>query len=278
VNYKNKIGDFTYDVALTVSHYRNKIVNLSGDKTTFLSGSERQFVYTRAQNGSQFPEFYGLIVDGIFQTQAEASAYPKEFGGTYNLAGHYKFRNLNGDTAIDNKDLTFIGSPHPLFTAGLNINLGFKDFSLSAFFYSSYGNKLINYVRRWTDFTQFNGDRSKARLYNSWGSPYLKNNADATLPMADYDPISQYPSTAFVEDGSFLRLKTLQIGYTVPRAITQKMGVERLQIYWQGTNLFTWTKYSGLDPEVSSSGIYMGIDQGAWPTARQMMFGVKLDL
>jgi TonB-linked SusC/RagA family outer membrane protein len=279
VNYKNKVGDLGFDIGLTISHYKNKIVKLTNDTSTVIDdGGLRQMTYTRFQNGSQYPEFYGLIVDGFFQTQAEADAYPKEFGGTYNIAGHFKFRDVNGDGVIDSKDRAYIGSPHPKFTAGLNINLTWKNLSLSSFFYSSYGNKLVNYVSRWIDYTQFNGDRSHDRLYKSWGSPHLASNADATLPLADWDPISQSPSTAFLEDGSFLRLKNLQIGFTLPKSISQKLGMERTEIYVQGTNLFTITKYKGLDPEVSSSGGYMGIDQGAWPTSRQMMFGVKLDL
>lgn len=281
INYRNKAlnGDFTYDIGLTVSHYKNEITKLTGKSGEIIWGpSLRQMTYSRTEAGHAYPEFYGLIVDGYFKDQAEADAYQKEYGGTYNIPGHFKFRNVNGDTVVDDNDRTYIGSPHPKFTAGLSIDLTYKDFSLSAFLYSSYGNKVVNYVKRWIDYTQFNGDRSKDRLYKSWGSPYLSNNADAILPLADWNVTSQYPSTAFLEDGSFLRLKTLQLGYTLPKSVSQKMGIDRLMVYVQGTNLFTITKYKGLDPEISSSGMGLGIDQGAWPTARQMMIGVKLDL
>jgi hypothetical protein len=235
-------------------------------------------VYTRATTGTSYPEFYGLIVDGFFMSQEEADAYAPEYGGTYNLAGHFKFRDTNNDGAVNDDDRVYIGSPHPKFIAGLNADIAYKGFSLSAFFYTSYGNKICNYVSRWIDYTQFTGDRTKDRLYRSWGSPYLANNADALLPLADLTNVSQYPSTAFLENGSFLRLKTLQLGYTLPKTITQTLNIVGMEIYLQGTNLFTITKYRGLDPEVSRGGVNMGVDDGQWPTARQFVVGIRLDI
>ena len=145
-------------------------------------------------------------------------------------------------------------------------------------FYGSYGNDMTNYVRRWIDYSQFLGNRSKARLYESWGSPYLDDNADATLAMADLDTNSERPSTHFIEDGSFLRMKNLQIGYVMPQSLAGKIGLQSIRIYGQVTNLFTWTKYSGLDPELNSSGTSLGFDQGSWPTPRQIMLGLTLNL
>ncbi|HOY50644.1 MAG TPA: TonB-dependent receptor, partial [Prolixibacteraceae bacterium] len=144
-------------------------------------------------------------------------------------------------------------------------------------FYGSYGNEVVNYVKRWIDYGMFNGGLSKAALYDSWGSPHV-NKADATLPMLDFNDISQQPSTEFLEDGSFFRLKNLRLGYTVPASLLSKAQIKGLRLYVQGTNLFTLTKYTGLDPELNSSGSGMGLDQGAWPTARQFMFGINLDL
>ncbi len=184
--------------------------------------------YTRATIGTAFPEFYGLIVDGIFQTQEEASAYAPEYGGTYNTVGHFKFRDVNNDGKVDDNDRTYIGSPHPKFTGGLNMSISYKAFNLSAFWYTSYGNKIANYVSRWTDYPMFTGNRSIARLTETWGSPYLKNNADATLPIADLNNISQYPSTAFLQDGSYLRLKTLQLSYTLPKELLNKISITSL--------------------------------------------------
>jgi len=281
LNYQNKAmgGDLTYNVGLTFSHYKNKIVKISSKETEFINGGDfRQMTYTRATKGTSFPEFYGLIVDGFFATQTEADAYPKEYGGTYNLAGHFKFRDVNGDGVVNDNDRAYIGSPHPKFIAGLNTDVSYKGFSLSAFFYTSYGNKIANYVSRWIDYTQFTGNRSKDRLYKSWGSPYLSNNADAKLPLADVNTISQYPSTAFLENGSFLRLKTLQLSYSLPKTLSQKLKLGKAELFVQGTNVFTLTKYKGLDPEISRGGVNLGVDDGQWPTARQFVIGIRLDI
>ncbi len=277
VGYNGKSSNFTYGVTLNISHYKNEIVKLSDNENEFIQGESWQsFIYTRTEVGHSFPEFYGYIVDGIFQTQEEADAHVPF--GSYNKPGHYKFRNINSDDIINDKDRTYIGSPHPDFTGGLNMNLGYKNFGLSAFFYGSYGNDVINYVNRWTNFKLFTGNRSKERLYNSWGSPYLKNNEDALLPIAELsDTKSQLPSTAFIEDASYVRLKTLQLSFNLPKDWLDKIQLKNMRVYIQANNLFTITNYSGLDPEIGSKGMQMGIDAGAWPTAKQVLFGVDVN-
>ncbi len=278
--------ELKFNVNLDVSHYKNKIVKLAGTSGEILQGSAfREQVYTRTQSGRAFPEFYGYVVEGIFQTDAEAAAWPTAFGatGTYNKAGHYKYKDLNDDKVINDLDRTYIGSPHPDFTAGLNFNVSYKGFDLYALFYCSYGNDMVNYVRRFTDFVQFAGGRSYDRLYNSWGSPYLKDNTKAKLPMAETDDTkSQVVSSAFIEDASYLRLKNLKLGYDLNRILKTKL--RTLQVYGQVSNLFTITKYSGLDPEVNinssdmTGGSNMGVDQGAWPTPRQFIFGLNIGI
>lgn len=285
-------GDFRYGVSVNASHYTNKITRLFGDPTrTVDAGSLRQLTYTRYATGTAFPEFYGYIVDGIFQTQEEADAHPQYTDTDYNQPGHFKFRNVdttpvdtNDDGEPDSQvinadDRTFIGNPHPDLVGGVNIDLGYKNFDLNMFFYGSYGNEMVNYVTRWIDYGMFNGGLSKKALYESWGSPHLNgNNAAASLPMLDQSDISQQPSTAFIEDASFLRLKTVRLGYNVPANILERAQIKSLRIYAQMSNVFTLTGYSGLDPELNTSGSGMGLDQGAWPTPRQIMFGVNLGL
>lgn len=270
-------GKFTYSISATISRYVNEITKLSNNSNEYIAtATERQVEYSRAAVGHAFPEFFGYQVEGIFQTQAEADAWPAN--GSYNAPGHYKFADVNEDGVITAADRTFIGSPHPDFTGGVNINLAYGGFDLGMVFYGSYGNDMVNYVRRWIDYGQFDGGLSKDALYSSWGSPYLANNADATLPMYDLSSISQQNSSAFVEDGSFLRMKSLQLGYNLPKSILGKAKISSVNVYLQVTNLFTLTKYSGLDPEYYSSGGTMGLDRGAWPTPRQIMFGLSLSL
>lgn len=277
-------GDLNYNITANVFKYKNEILKLSGEERTFHSGASlRSMMYTAYNVGTAFPEFYGYIVEGIFQTQAEVDAWPAAFGsdGTYNEPGHFKYKDVNGDGVIDNNDRTWIGSPHPDFTAGLTIDLQYKNWDFSTFFYSSYGNEIISYVRRWIDYTIFQGNRSKDRLYSSWGSPYLDDNRNAKLAKAGVldDEGNQQPSTHFIENGSFLRLKNLQIGYNLPGKVLPRFGIDNLRIYLQATNLFTITKFTGLDPEIDpGSSISMGVDQGAWPTPRQFYIGVTLDL
>lgn len=276
-------GDFRYDVSLNVSHYRNEIKKLTGEEGEFMSGgSFREMIYTRAQSGTAFPEFYGYIVDGIFQTQAEADAHPPAFGqdGTYNEPGHFKYRDINKDGVINEDDRTYIGDPHPDFTAGLRIALMYKGFTLSTRLYTSYGNDMVNYVRRWLDFQQFLGARSYRRLYESWGSPYLDDNKNATMPKAESnDRPSQEPSTYFVEDASYLRMTNLRFSYDLANIdMIKNLNFRRFELYGQVTNAFTITDYSGLDPELNAGGVDQGVDQGAWPTPRQFMFGINIGL
>lgn len=286
-------GKFRYNIKTTLSHYKNELTKISEDVklVSYITGSsERQVEYTRAQVGTSFPEFYGYEVEGIFQTQEEALAHPAFQTTSYNAPGHFKFKDQltvdsNGDGVFDAADgiitpadRTYIGNPHPDLTGGLTIDLGYGGFDLNMFFYGSYGNDIINYVTRWIDYGQFNGGLSKKALYETWGSPYLANNADATLPMLDQNSNSQTASSAFVEDGSFLRFKTLRLSYRLPETFLSNINVRNVMVYAQMTNLFTITKYSGLDPELYRSGDGMGLDNGSWPTSKQIMFGITLGL
>ncbi len=268
-------GEFTYNAALTVSHYKNEIESLSTDPDLYVvAGSNRQKDYTRFAAGTAFPEFYGYVVEGIFQTQAEADAHPQYSDTDYNQPGHFKYKDVDGSGTITADDRTWIGSPHPDFTSGLNLDLGYGNFDLNMFFYASVGNDMVNYVSRWIDYGMFNGGLSKDALYDSW----TPTNTSARLPMLDQNDISQEPSTAFIEDASYLRMKTLRLGYTLPSSLLQRAQIKNVRLYAQVSNLFTITGYSGLDPEVRTSGRDAGLDRGAWPTPRQIMFGVNIGL
>jgi len=293
LGYKNQAlgGKFTYSLKATISRYVNEIMKLSDNvNEEIIAGGQRQMNYTRATVGTSFPQFYGYEILGIFETDDEAASWPQYGATTYNEAGHFKYKDqltvdTDGDGVMDKTDgiitpddMVYIGNPHPDLTGGLNIDLTYTNFDLNMFFYGSYGNDMINYVTRWIDYGMFNGGLSHSALYETWGSPKLASNADARLPKLDQESVSQQPSTAFVEDGSFLRFKTLRLGYTMPSSILSKVQVKSLRIYVQVTNLFTLTKYSGLDPELNNSGDDMGMDLGAWPTPRQIMFGINLGL
>lgn len=279
LNYSSSASkDFKYRLGLSFSHYRNKILRLTDEDNESITGpSYRDHSYTRAEKGTSFPEFFGYNVLGIFQSQEEADAHaPFE---SYNAPGRFKFEDVNGDGIINSDDRTYIGSPHPIFTSGLNANFSYKGIDLSMSFYASVGNKIANIVRRQTDFNFFQKNRSKRRLYESWGSPYLSDNSKATMPIAEVnDATSMLPSSYFIEDGSFLRLQSLQIGYTIPNRLTNRIKMSNARIYVSATNLFTITNYSGLDPQIQTGGRSLGIDDGIWQTPRRFMIGLNFDL
>jgi hypothetical protein len=270
-------GDFHYNADLVFSHYKNELSTLTDNAGDFMPGNTyREMIYTRTQSGRAFPEFFGYVVEGIFQTQEEVDGWPAF--GSYNKPGHFKYKDVDNNGVINAADRTYIGSPHPDFTAGFSLNLDYKGIFISTTLYTSVGNEIVNYVSRFIDYTQFESGKSHRRLYESWGSPYLNgDNSKATMPIIySNDTPHQQPSTAFIEDGSFLRMKTLRVGYDVNRLLKNKLN--SLQLYFQASNLFTITKYSGLDPEISTGGINMGVDQGAWPTPKQFMFGITFGL
>lgn len=271
-------GDFSYKVGLVVSHYKNKIVKLSDNPSEAIIGSAiRDQIYTRSEIGTSFPQYFGYKVEGIFQTQEEVSAHPAF--GSYNAPGRFKFADVNGDGVVDDKDRTYIGNPHPDFTAGLNGNVRYKNFDLTASFYASVGNDIMNVNRRTLDFNLFQKNRGKRRLYESWGSPYLADNRDAKMPIAEInDAVSQLPSSYFVEDGSFLRLQSVQLGYNLPESIIGRLSLKQLRLYTMVTNVFTITKYEGLDPQIQTSDSGLGIDIAEWPTPRRFVFGLNLKL
>ena len=265
-----------YDISLNISRYTNEILKLSEAAGEFITGPAG----ARTEVGRSFPEFYGYVVEGIFQSQEEADAHPPAFGstGTYNEPGHFKFRDVNGDGVINANDRTYIGSPHPDFTSGLNINLRYKNFRTSTNIFMSYGNDMINWTRNHIDFNTWYGNRSKRALYESWGSPYLDNNEDAKMPKVRVnDGGHREMSSYFVEDASYLRMQNLLIGYNLGN-LFPNLNFRNLEIYAQVTNLFTITNYSGLDPELGRGGMGMGVDDGAWPTPRQYLFGISLEL
>ena len=158
--------------------------------------------------------------------------------------------------------------------------MGYKAFDLAVFIQGSQGNQIFNYLKYWTDFNTFQGNRSKDMLYNSWKKP----GDDALLPrLNSQDGTSQQISSYFVEDGSYTRIKNIQLTYNFPSSILSKIKLSSAQIYIQGQNLFTFTKYKGLDPDINlrTSGndnqdIHMGIDEGAFPIAKSYNVGLRL--
>lgn len=278
IDFNNKAldGALTYSIGANISAYKNNVVKLNNSATAVLLGPTiRSYTWTRSVAGMPLYSFYGLQIDGIYQDQAEVDAGPTYPG--YAAVGKYKYHDTNGDGVITDADRKFLGNPHPDFTYGFNLNVGYKGFDLSAFFQGVKGNELLNMVKRWTDFNNQAGNRSLRMLNDSW----TPENRDAVLPILDAnDSRSQQPSSYFIQDGSYFRMKNLTIGYTLPTKAASKLGLSSARIYVQGQNLFTITKYDGIDPEVTSVGsapgsTVLGVDQGNYPRSKMYQIGLN---
>ena len=274
MSYNNKIGQFRYEMNFNIATYRNKVLYIDGDTAAHLDGDSyapTHFSLTRSVVGMPVSSFYGLVEEGIFQSGDDYTKYGVAQPGLTdaNAAGHFKFKDINNDKKIDDNDRTFIGSPHPKFTYGYNLNLYYKKFDLGIFLQGVSGNKIFNYWRAYSVWPGAQGAGSS----DTWST----TNTNAKLPI--WNSNSSYdvnPSSFFVENGSYLRIKSLQIGFTFPKT----KAFNKLRVYVQGFNLITFTKYTGIDPEVSTgSPTNAGVDFGGnYPIARKILIGLNFGL
>lgn len=272
VNYKNSIHALRYSISANISTYRNNVDKLDASPNTRYFGySSRVPSITLTQAGLPISSFYGYKIDGIFQTQAEADAWPKY--GDYNKAGKFKVADVNGDGVITDADRTIIGNPHPDFTYGLSLNLGYKAFDLTVFANGTQGNDIFNYTRYFSDFNTFQGNRSKRALYDAW----QPTNTSGTVPIMDAnDQVSSRPSSYFIENGSYFRIKNVQLTYNLPSKTIGKTALNNAQAYIQVQNLATFTKYTGLNPEIQTgTDNTLGFDGGYMPVSRTFIVGVN---
>ena len=277
LNYRNKVSsEFSYNFGVNVSHYKNEILEIDGAQTSFFSPGGGRIGNTGYNAiGGPIGAFYGWQTDGIFQSQAEVDAHADQGG---KAVGQFRLKDLDGDGVINDNDLGTIGSPHPDLTLGINLGVNFGDFDLTTFWTASIGNEIYNYNKLFEVFRFFNTNVRKDVLDRAW-SP---SNPDGDYPQINESDIFSENSTDFyVEDGSFLRMKTLQIGYTLPKEILGKVGLGSARIYLQGQNLLTFTPYSGIDPTLSSfndngrGDQRMGFDFGNYPASKIIQFGIN---
>lgn len=276
INYRGNItGDLSFNLGLNFSHYKNKIELLEGDtEILFPVGPDKRFGEINAwMLGQPIGAFYGFQHDGIFETQEEVDAINQPGAAI----GRFKWKDINGDGVINDDDKGFIGSPHPKLTMGLNIGLNYKAFDFSMFLFGSFGNKIYNYNKLFTHFGFFNSNVSKDVLTDSW-TP----EGGGSLPAIDPDDSFSITSSSFyVEKGDYLRAQNITVGYTLP----VNRFVSKLRVYVQGQNVFTISKYSGIDPALSNVNIggantgrehsWLGFDFGNYPSSRTFMIGVN---
>ncbi len=303
VGYRKNSGDFTFDINANITTIDNKITELdtpSNEVTfsnTFLDTFFEQgfwFDITRSKLGGEAGAFYGFVADGIFQNQAEIDALNSAApDGNYQAdetsPGDRKFADLNGDGEITAEDRTTIGSPVPDFYGSLNLNFSYKNFDLGLNFYGSYGSEVFNLVRRELESASGYGNKDS---FSNVGLDYFNGrwngegstNVYARALIDDGNVQNNRASSYFVEDGSFLRLRNLNFGYTLPSKTINKIGIDAFRIYTSIQNVFTITDYSGSDPEIgqnadingNSNVTTRGIDAGAYPLSRSFTLGINL--
>ncbi len=299
------VGDLKYEISANISHYKNEVVKINNNPDTkFFGGGDSRFgSLTILTKGEPMSAFYGYQIEGIYKTKEELAGHAKQpninnspadlAGNAWRASiGKWKLQDSNGDGVVDGKDKTILGSPHPKFTYGFDFNLSFKSFDLNMFIMGSQGNKIFNYVKYWTDFNgSFIGQKSNYMVNNSW-NPTSNATTDTPLPIlvTNDGPGANTPTSYYVEDGSYLRCKNLQLGYTLPKNVLNKVGIDHIKIYIQAINLFTITKYTGLEPDLGTryqgggsgggnaagSEWERGIDFGAYPQPKQYMVGVNV--
>ena len=284
VTKRGSISELQYEVGLMFSTYKNEVTKiLDNPLATLVGGSTRIGNVSRTAVGMPVSMFYGYQIDGFFNSQAEVDAYLADGHSTWlaPAVGRWKIRDLNNDGDINGLDRTEIGNPHPDFQTSLNLTLRYKNFDLNAFFFWNQGGDIFNLNRYLTDFNSFNTNRSTRMMYESW-TPELGNAAK--LPKLDIlDTYSNQNITDyFVEDASYLRLRNLQLGYSLPQSVLSHIKLDRLRVYVQAQNLFTLTKFTGMDPDGNLQGyesagggdLSMGISNRQTPTPKQVLFGI----
>ena len=269
LGYKWNIADAHFAVKGNASYLHNELKNLGND-TGFLNYGISQFSDggTRAENGQPFPFFYGYKTDGIIQNAAEAAEYNAKYG-TSKKPGDFRFVDTNNDGKITSDDRTNIGNGVPDWTFGLNFDAEWKGFDLSLFFQGVSGADVFDATYR-QDIASGNYPTWVLQRWTGEGT----SNTVPTLGNSE----NWVCSDMYIQDGSYLRLKNITLGYTLPRNLTKKINVSRMRIYARAENLFTWTKYWGFDPEIGSGSTSLGVDYGVYPQARTYTLGFNISL
>ncbi|MDN3670665.1 TonB-dependent receptor [Echinicola jeungdonensis] len=265
--------DFIWTSDFNVSYNHNEVISLN-DTVPMTTGSVGfNYNLARIQAGRSINEFYGFVTNGLFQTQEEVENYAVQVGGSdpFNRtsAGDIKFKDLNNDGVINDEDRTFIGNPNPDFIFALNNNLTFKNFDLSLFLQGVAGNQIFNANRIWAEGMAVAQNQTTETL-NRWTGEGTSNE----MPRAVFnDPNKNTrPSDRYIEDGSYLRVKNVTLGYNFPESILNRFSLSKLRVYGSAQNLYTFTQYQGMDPEVPIN----GIDLNVYPVTRTLTLGVNL--
>lgn len=279
--------DFNWDTSLLVSHYKNnldEIVNGIVLTQNVNTNGYQPVTVTNTLVGNPIGLFYGYIAEGIFKDQATLDAAPIQFGQSVGngagqtALGDVKYKDVNGDGVIDPNDKTFIGNPHPDFTFGFTNNFRYKNLDLSIFVQGSSGNDVMNLTRRagTTNASLWENQLVEALDYYSPTNTTSNN----PRPIGDASNTNLLISSRYVEDGSYIRIQNVTFGYSFPKSLIERVKMSRLRLYATAQNLFTFTNYSGYDPEIGSFNqnvLLSGIDNGRYPISRTFTLGLNVE-
>jgi hypothetical protein len=279
--------DFKWTTTLIFSKYKNTVKELSENFTEIITNVYTGFLnvpVTRTVVGQPIGQFYGYKVKGLFQSAEQLAAAPVQFNrpvqnssaGTW--LGDVQYEDVNGDGVIDERDRTIIGNPNPKFTFGFTNTFSYKSFDVSLFLQGSYGAKILNLTRRTVGGLSNLYNNQFASVGNYW-TP-TNTNTDIPAPKSGSDNPNLFISDRFIEDGSYARIQNLNIGYNLPASLISKVKLNRLKAYVSVQNLYTFTRYSGYDPEVGAfnqNSLQMNVENGRYPLARTYTFGINAE-
>ncbi|HET7117766.1 MAG TPA: SusC/RagA family TonB-linked outer membrane protein, partial [Hanamia sp.] len=280
--HSNRSKQLTYNINMSLTSVKNKVISL--DDKVFPNGIGGYYQVRatldpiRTIAGQPLYSYYVVKTAGTFKSQEEIDSYVDKSGNLiqpFAKPGDLKFIDANHDGKISPDDRVFDGSAFPKFSYGLNANLNYKGFDLDVFFQGVQGNKLFNAVK----FTGLNAGQQGYNMLKEILNAWSPSNPNSNIPrVSANDPNNNFGTTSdfYIEDGSYVRLKNITLGYTLPDALTQKIHIGSLRVYITGQNVFTSTKYTGFDPEVGMD--QYGVDLGRYPVARSFVFGINLNL
>lgn len=280
IQYQSKsAGEFQYGFGGSITSVKNQIKSLAGGvETQALPTNFRQMLNPVVlQVGESLYSYKVVETDGIFQSEEEVNAHNNGSGALIQpnaKPGDFRFKDANGDGKIDAQDRVFVGNAYPTFSYGINFNASYQGFDLNLFFQGVQGNKIFNAMK----FSTLNA--GVGQQYNmlegvldAW-TPENRSNELPRVSLRDENRNFYETSDFYVENGSYLRLKNLTLGYTLPKALSERMKLKNVRLYATGNNVFTLTKYTGFDPEVGMDSY--GMDSGRYPQARSFIFGLNI--
>ncbi len=272
LGYKKRINEFNLSLNANLATIKNEVNYLGPVPYYNGPGFQSMGPVTRTQVGQAYNSFYGYQTAGVFQNQEEINAYTNASGGLIQpnaVPGDFKWKDVNGDGAITADDKKFLGSPLPKMTFGFTVNMDYKGFDMMIFAQGAAGNKIFQGLRR-LDIANANYSTEVLSRWNGEGT----SNSFPRISTNDTNGNFTNMSDFYLEDGDYLRFKVVQLGYTLPSTIVNKVGLQKVRLYITAENLLTLTKYTGYDPEIG--GDVFGIDRGYYPQARSFMFGANL--